>query len=88
MAARGIFLNGAEENRIEFNHVFATSGGVGNVGISTTNSQRNLIIGNSCIGHAANFSITTNDTYGPIVSASGALSTTGVAAHPAANFSR
>jgi hypothetical protein len=43
---------------------------------------------NACVGQFSNFSLDIDDTYGPVVSASGELDTTGAEAHPWANFSR
>jgi hypothetical protein len=43
---------------------------------------------NACVGQVNNFALDIDDTYGPVVSSSGALSSTGDAAHPWANFSR
>jgi hypothetical protein len=40
------------------------------------------------VGQTNNFLLDSNDTYGPIVTNSGALPTSGAAAHPWANFSR
>jgi hypothetical protein len=53
-------------------------------------SSNNFIFKNTCVGQINNFSISANDTYGPIVTSSGALVTTNGAAalSPWANFSR
>lgn len=85
---RGIFLDRASGNRICDNHVSAQTGGILSAGIYTENCEKNLILRNTCVGQMANFTLDTDDTYGPIVTTAGALSTTGADAHPWANFSR
>jgi hypothetical protein len=40
------------------------------------------------MGQTDNFNLSTNDTYGPEVTSSGELPTSGAGAHPWANFSR
>lgn len=87
-ALRGIFLDRASGNRICDNHVSAQTGGILSAGIYTENCEKNLILRNTCVGQMANFTLDTDDTYGPIVTTAGALSTTGADAHPWANFSR
>ncbi len=88
-AGRGIYLSYADGNRVEGNHI---SGQTGNpsYGILSTNTVGNLIFRNTCVGQTNNFTITANDTYGPIVTNTGALTTTNGAAglSPWANFSR
>lgn len=86
-ASRGLLLEEADGNRVEGNHVSAQPEGAA-YGIRCVNGEGNLIVRNSCVGHTNNFSIGVNDTYGPIVTGSGALATTGAEAHPWANFSR
>ena len=85
----GIYLYVADGNRVEGNHV---SGQTGNMtyGIYCNTTAKNLILRNTCVGQTNNFTIGANDTYGPIVTGSGALSTTNGAAglSPWANFSR
>lgn len=80
-------VDGASQNRIENNHISGTTGS-SSYGIYTSGSHANLILQNTCTGQTNNFSISTNDTYGPIVSNSGELATSGGSAHPWANFSR
>ncbi len=84
---RGISLSYADGNRVENNHISGTIGAP-SYGIITSVSSANFILRNTCVGQTNNFQITANDTYGPIVTDSGALGTTGAAAHPWANFSR
>ena len=86
-ADRGLYVYYANGNRIENNHVSGTTG-ASSYGIQTSGSSANLILQNSCVGQAINYNISANDTYGPIVTSSGALATNGAAAHPWANFSR
>jgi parallel beta-helix repeat protein len=86
----GVRVEGATANRIENNHVHGeTAFGINSTGIFTTPaSSSNLVVRNSAIGHTINFSISANDTFGPLVTGSGQLMTTGAEAHPAANFSQ
>ncbi|MGJ8676529.1 MAG: right-handed parallel beta-helix repeat-containing protein [Akkermansiaceae bacterium] len=81
----GIRFAGGISNRVESNHVSSSS--PQSAGIRTLFSTNNLIIKNSVTGQIDNYSISSNDTYGPEVSLSGALSSTGDSAHPWANFS-
>ncbi len=85
-AGNGIVCTGTVGNRIEGNFVSENSST--GYGILTQSSQKNLIVRNLCIGHANNYSVTDNDTYGPLATDTGALPTTGAGAHPWANFSR
>jgi len=50
-------------------------------------SNYNFIYKNSSAGQNNNFIFGAGNTYGPEVNATGALGTTGAAAHPWANFS-
>ena len=84
---RGISLYYAYGNRVEANNVWGTTG-VTSYGIRTTNTTDNFILKNTCVGQTNNFSLDPDDTYGPEVTNSGALPTSGAAAHPWANFSR
>jgi parallel beta-helix repeat protein len=79
---RGIYLDYANSNRIEGNHISGTTG-TPTYGIITANGQNNLVIRNSAIGHDDNFSLDSDDTYGPEISASGEIINT----NPWANFS-
>ena len=84
----GIHLHAVEGNCVQNNQISSQTG-TSIYGIYCLDTARNLIVQNTCVGQSTNnFIITANDTYGPIVSAAGALSTTGAAAHPWANFSR
>lgn len=85
----GIYIEYANGNRVENNHVSGTNA-VSSYGIKALSSSANLILQNTCVGRDANnyfFNASTN-TYGPIVTNSGALSASGDSAHPWANFSR
>ena len=82
-AGRGINLYYANGNRIEGNHISAQVG-ASTYGIKSGNSTQNIIVRNTCIGNTNNLSPSAADTYGPIVTNSGALSGT----DPWANFSR
>ena len=53
--------------------------------MSTTN---NLIVRNSSGGQTSDFTMTTKDVFGPIVTNVGELATNGIYAHPWANFER
>lgn len=81
---RGISIDPANGNRVEDNHIT----GQGLWGILTSSCSNNFILRNTCVGYTANFNLSVNDTYGPIVTNSGALPSSGNAAHPWANFSR
>ena len=83
----GISLYDANDNRVEGNHI---SGQIGSTtyGIHCSSTAGNLILCNTCVGQTTNFLMSAKDTYGPIVTNSGALATGGAAAHPWANFSR
>ena len=85
--SRGIYLVEADGNRIEANNVWGTIG-ASSYGIKTINTEKNVILKNTCIGQVNNFSLDPDDTYGPIVTSTGALATSGDGAHPWANFSR
>ena len=52
-----------------------------------THGSGNFILKNTCMGQTSNFVMSANDTYGPIVTNSGSLPTSGAATHPWANFS-
>lgn len=86
---RGVWLDGANGNRLEGNHIVGQVGAA-TTGIECSGGARNVILCNTCVGQTNNFSLSSSDTYGPIVTASGALSTTNGAAglSPWANFSR
>jgi hypothetical protein len=84
---RGIYLSYATGNRVEANNVWGTTGAT-SYGIRTANTTDNFILKNTCVGQTNNFALDLDDTYGPEVTNSGALSSTGDASHPWANFSR
>ena len=83
----GLRCYGADGNRIEGNHVSETSGGGRGI-VSESTSVSNLVVRNVCSGQAVNLSVGAQDSYGPAVSASGELATSGDAAHPWANMTR
>ena len=60
-----------------------TTGGT-NYGIRTASTTSNFILKNTCVGNGTNYQLDPDDTYGPIVTNSGALAGT----DPWANFSR
>ncbi|MBN1676619.1 MAG: right-handed parallel beta-helix repeat-containing protein [Kiritimatiellae bacterium] len=84
----GIYLGFANENRFERNHISGAASNDTNYGIVAESSQKNLYLQNSCVGQTNNYVLNSADTYGPIVTDSGELPTTGAASHPWANFSR
>ena len=84
---KGVSCEGTVGNRIE-NNVVSDTAGSPSYGIQTTTSSNNLVIRNVCSGQTSNYDIDADDSYGPIVTLSGALATNGLAAHPWANFSR
>ncbi len=83
---QGIHLGYATGNRIEGNHISGQTGASG--GIYCLNTTNNLIFRNTCVGQTYNYHMSASDVYGPIVTNTGALATSGAAAHPWANFSR
>jgi len=83
----GIYVSQGKGNRIEGNRVI-DNGGQSDRGIWTSLSEKNLIMRNICIGQASNYDLDADDTYGPIVTDTGALSAGTAAGHPWANFSR
>ena len=80
----GIRLRYADGNRVEANNVWGTTGDGTTYGIQTETGASNFILKNTCMGNGTNYDLDSNDTAGPIVSASGYLSGT----DPWANFSR
>lgn len=85
----GIKLQDASASLISGNLVSGTRG-TPTYGIHVSGRSPNLIVQNTCFGHTQNFYFEAAATHGPIVTASGALSTTNGAAglSPWANFSR
>ncbi len=83
----GGYLASAHGNRMEGNHISGQTGST-TYGIHCSSTAGNLILCNTCVGQATNFLMSAKDTYGPIVTNSGALATGGASAHPWANFSR
>ena len=82
---KGIRLFHADGNRVEANNVWGTTGGGTTYGIQTGNTTTgNFILKNTCMGNGTNYELDSDDTFGPIVTSSGALSGT----DPWANFSR
>ena len=81
---KGISLLYADGNRVEANNVWGTTGDGTTYGIQTETGASNFILKNTCMGNGTNYDLDSNDTAGPIVSASGYLSGT----DPWANFSR
>jgi len=81
--ASGIVFNG-ERWRIDGNHVIGSAQSP-STGIQSTGSF-NAIHRNTTGGFVSDFLLNANDTYGPIVDASGALPDTGTGSHPLANF--
>jgi parallel beta-helix repeat protein len=86
---RGIWLSSTKNCRVDNNHVFGQVG-ASTTGIDSSSSGGNMILRNTCVGQTNNFTFGAADTFGPVVTASGALSTTNGAAglSPWANFSR
>jgi len=79
----GISLVFSDRNRIEGNNISDTTGGLG-IGIKTSSSRENFILKNTSTGHVVNYNLDGDDTFGPIVTASGLL----IGTNPWANFSR
>ena len=83
----GIAIVGATGTRLDGNHISGQTG-TAEWGIHTQDATNNLIVRNTCVGAATNFGLSPNDTWGPIVTTTGELSTSGADANPWANFSR
>jgi parallel beta-helix repeat protein len=83
----GIMIANVARTRVEGNQV-ASQIGAATQGIRSTGTLGNFILRNISTDHTQNYFVNAADTYGPIVSSSGELATTGGAAHPWANFSR
>ena len=84
-----LYGHGVSASLISGNLVSGTRG-TPTYGIYVSGRSPNLIVQNTCFGHTQNFYFEAAATHGPIVTASGALSTTNGAAglSPWANFSR
>ncbi len=80
---RGLNLYSVDGNRVEGNHI-SDQAGTATYGIYCSGTKQNLIVRNTCVGQTVNFSMDSDDTYGPIVTNTGALS----GSNPWANFSR
>jgi len=83
-----IVLNYAVGNRIEANHITATTTDVTVGAISSLAGTNNFIFANTAAGCPAGMSLSSNDVYGPVVTDAGELSPTGIEAHAWANFVR
>lgn len=86
-ADTAIYLYYADRNRVERNHCVGPTGGT-TYGVRSKSGAGNVVVQNTCMGHSTNFVLTANDTYGPIVTNTGPLASSGDSAHPWANFSR
>ena len=86
-AGIGLSLYCANGNRLQGNHCQGQTGET-TYGLQTASCTGNVAVCNTCIGHTYNFDFSASDTYGPIVTNSGALPSTGDASSPWANFSR
>ncbi len=86
--SEGIDIYNSDGNRIEGNAIWGRS--ITGYGVYSLWSQTgNFIFRNTCSGCTNTcYSLDTDDTYGPIVTNSGALAVTGAAAHAWANFAR
>jgi parallel beta-helix repeat protein len=84
----GIYLHNAKNNYLE-NNLITGSTGATSYGIQvSTGTTNNFVLKNTAIGQNINFNIMAGNTWGPIVTDTGALTPTGDASHPWANFSR
>jgi parallel beta-helix repeat protein len=87
----GIHLWYGKGNQIDNNLVSVTRGASGTgIYVLGNTDYPNLVLQNTCVGQTNNYVLSSSSTYGPIVTASGALATTNGAAglSPWANFSR
>jgi parallel beta-helix repeat protein len=82
----GIYINQADGNRLEGNHITGQRGS-SSYGIFSSAASKNMIFCNTCVGQTNNFALGSANVYGPIVTTAGELSTTGAESHPLANFS-
>ncbi len=80
----GIWTLGVSRTLIEKNHVTSLGGGAVE-GIRSAGAGGNFIFSNVVSNYGQNYFLNNQDTYGPIVSATGALLSPG---HPQTNFSR
>ena len=83
-SSRGISIYRSDGNRVEANTIWGTTGEEDTYGIRTALTTSNFILKNTCVGNGTNYELDSDDTFGPIVTSSGALSGT----DPWANFSR
>ncbi len=84
----GINLTATQDNLVDGNHVSDTEGDP-SLGIRSIISGGNIIVRNVCTNNTTNYLLAVSeDTFGPIVTTTGALANTGDASHPWANFSR
>ncbi len=86
-SGKGVYLYYANGNRMENNTISATTGS-SSYGFYCYSTSANLIVRNFCEGQSKNFTVSTSDTYGPLVTDAGALAIGTTSAHPWANFSR
>ncbi|HNS81440.1 MAG TPA: right-handed parallel beta-helix repeat-containing protein [Kiritimatiellia bacterium] len=84
-AGSGIYLTSSTANRIDGNTIYGWGGDYG-IYTDEASCSDNLIVRNQSGSHTTDFSISSADTYGPVVTAAGELDTTGSATHPWANF--
>ncbi|OVE74787.1 hypothetical protein BVX97_06340, partial [bacterium E08(2017)] len=91
-AGYGIYIRGGSGetawNHIEGNFVSVQDNDISNVGINTESATESMLFSNIAMNFSTNFWLDATDTYGPIVTNTGALSSTGDSSHPRANFSR
>lgn len=83
----GIWVKAAQRNRIEDNQCCDQPGTYCGI-TSGASCSNNWFLRNICAGQTNNFNLATSDIYGPIVTNTGSLYVTGVAAHAWANFER
>jgi len=86
---RGFFCTTISGCWFDNNHITGPDfkGGASFQGFSFSGGADNLVTENTLVGPTMTQVVATPQVYGPWVTASGALSTNGVAAHPWANFS-
>lgn len=90
----GCTIRGKQQNGINLYYAYANCLSENNLSKSAvanlliTNSGGNLVLQNTSMQAPSNYALDASQIYGPIVSDSGSLGTTGNAAHPWANFSR
>lgn len=85
----GLWLFSAGATRVENNHITGQTDPTTTYGmLSQDPISSNFIFSNTTAGNTTNYLLSATDVYGPIVTTTGPLATTGAGLHPRANYSR